>query len=192
MRFVDVPELLRRAADLVPGDARNEAGAGAQEVRDLLAHDEWDTALGVLENFEGIEWQTAEFWDLLAGAARQMWLDRDVAWCRWRASETRNGLVRAGLSLVPPGEGGRGLPVPGAGVLRPMWGIGQADEGLRVAVIWVEHAPEIAPGGHGTVRLLPLSPRDWRHLGPGDVITMHERRPVAGIATIIENRPPRP
>lgn len=41
------------------------------------------------------------------------------------------------------------------------------------------------------VRLAPLQPARWQHLKPGDVITMHEAQPVAGIAHIIEVLPPR-
>ncbi|ANZ13906.1 hypothetical protein ACH4YO_32160 [Streptomyces noursei] len=41
------------------------------------------------------------------------------------------------------------------------------------------------------LRLAPLSPEQWRHLKPGDVITMHEGRPAVGTATVIEVRPPR-
>ena len=72
-----------------------------------------------------------------------------------------------------------------------MWDIGlprcaHGGADLHVARIWVESAPEISPGGRGEVRLLPLTPHDWKHLAPGDVITMHERRPTAGTAEIIE------
>ncbi|MFJ9446299.1 hypothetical protein ACIRRH_31235 [Kitasatospora sp. NPDC101235] len=41
------------------------------------------------------------------------------------------------------------------------------------------------------VRLAPLQPEQWQHLQPGDVITMHEAQPAAGIAEIIEVLPPR-
>ncbi|GLZ13804.1 hypothetical protein Acsp04_40390 [Actinomadura sp. NBRC 104425] len=57
---------------------------------------------------------------------------------------------------------------------------------LYVARLWVERASELPPGARGSVRLAPLSPTRWRRLAPGDVITMHERKPVAGTATIIQ------
>jgi hypothetical protein len=63
---------------------------------------------------------------------------------------------------------------------------------LHVARIWVESAPEISPGERGPVRLAPLTPANWRHLAPGDVITMHEARPVSGTAKITETQHPLP
>jgi hypothetical protein len=69
---MDVPELLRRAADLVPPGARSDAGRCADEIRDYLRQHEWEVALGILQDFDGVQWQTAEFWDLLTRAAQQM------------------------------------------------------------------------------------------------------------------------
>ncbi|BAL88330.1 hypothetical protein AMIS_31100 [Actinoplanes missouriensis 431] len=43
--------------------------------------------------------------------------------------------------------------------------------------MWVESAPELAPGTIGFVRLAPLAPLaplDWRDLQAGQSITMHE------------------
>jgi hypothetical protein len=187
---MDVPELLHAAVDLVPAHARSDAGLDADELRDYLRHDEWEVALGVLEDFDGVQWQTPEYWDLLISAAQQMWLDSDVSWLQWRRSETMHGLIRASLQLVTPETGGRRLPVPRDGRLRPMWSIGRttADghDDRHIARIWVESAPEIPPGGQGPIRLLPLTPQRWRHLNVGDVITMHEREPISGTATITE------
>ncbi|MFJ9696943.1 hypothetical protein [Kitasatospora sp. NPDC101183] len=39
--------------------------------------------------------------------------------------------------------------------------------------------------------LAPLRPERWRHLRPGDVIAMHEGRPVVGLAEVVEVLPPR-
>lgn len=193
---MDVPELLRRAADLVPPSARSDAGLCVGDVRDYLREDEWDVALGILEDFDGIRWQTAEFWDLLADAAQQMSSAGGAAWSRWRRDETLHGIIRADLQLLAPEDGGRRTPVPGAGQLRPMWAIDHPDPtkatALHVARIWVESAQRISPGGRGPIRLAPLTPANWRHLTPGDVITMHERRPVSGIATITEMQYPLP
>ncbi|MEU4221093.1 hypothetical protein AB0F10_37830, partial [Actinoplanes sp. NPDC026623] len=72
----------------------------------------------------------------------------------------------------------------------PLWDIGlvtQAGEpDLAVAVIWVEFAPDLPPGGRGSVRLAPMTAADWRHLGPGDPITMHDGRGACGAAVITE------
>ena len=189
-------KLLRRAADLVPPSARSDAGRGADDVREYLRETEWEMALGILGDFDGIQWQTVEFWDLLTDAAQQMRLRRDAAWFQWRRGETLHGLIRADLQLVAPDDGGRRTPVPGSGQLRPGWAIAHPgpEQGpdLHVARIWVESAPEISPGGHGPIRLAPLTPANWRHLTPGDAITMHERQPVSGTATITEIQHPLP
>ncbi|MFI0448361.1 hypothetical protein [Actinomadura sp. 6N118] len=182
---MDVPELLRQAMALIPGDARSDAGLAAGDVVECLDHHEFEFAFDILEDFYGPHWQTDEYWDLLANAAEQMQLD--ASWCRWRKTETRMGIIRADLQLTDPQTGGRRTAIPGSGVLRPMWALNSAQQpGLHAAAIWVEYMPELPPGGHGPVRLAPLSPEAWRHLTPGDVITMHERQPVAGTATITE------
>ncbi|MFF1744063.1 hypothetical protein [Streptomyces mirabilis] len=83
----------------------------------------------------------------------------------------------------------------GDGRLRPMWDIGNHSAGgereLSIARLWVEYAQEIGLGETADVRPAPMSPEQWRHLKCGDVITMHEARPVAGTATVIEVLPPR-
>jgi hypothetical protein len=189
-----VSELLRRATDLVPPSAGSDAGLCADDVHEYLRETEWDTALGILGDFDGIQWQTVEFWDLLADAAQQMRLRRDAAWFQWRKRETLHGIIRADLLLAAPDNGGRRTPVPGAGQLRPMWVISQPSPergtDLHFARIWVESAPEIGPGGQGPIRLAPLTPANWRHLTPGDVITMHEGQPMSGIAAITEIQHP--
>ncbi len=193
---VKVPELLRRATDLVPPSARSDAGRCADDVREYLLANEWEIALDILEDFDGIQWQTVEFWDLLAGAARQMQLSSSAAWHEWRRRETLHGIIRADLLLAAPDDGGRRTPVPGDGQLRPMWAINQPSPetgtDLHFARIWVEYAPEISPGGQGPIRLAPLTPATWRHLTPGDVITMHEDQPMSGIAAITEIQHPLP
>jgi hypothetical protein len=191
---MDVSEMLRRAADLVPLRARSDAGLTADDVREYLRENELEVALGMLADFEGVHWQTVEFWGLLASVAGQMSLRDDEAWCQWRKGETLHGIIRADLQLVSPDDGGRRMPVPGTGQLRPMWAINhpgrESDTDLHVARIWVEWAPEIGPGERGSIRLSPLTPASWRHLTPGDVITMHERQPVSGSATITEIQRP--
>ncbi|WP_406724303.1 hypothetical protein WJ438_06195 [Streptomyces sp. GD-15H] len=134
------------------------------------------------------------FWSLLADAARQMMLEHSADWCEWRAWETQHGTLRARLSLLSTEEGGRRTAFSGQGQLRPLWDIGnRAPDGgqaVNVARLWVEGAPGLAPGEGATVPLAPLSPEQWRRVQPGDVITMHEGRPVVGMATIIEAAPP--
>ncbi|MFD9222782.1 hypothetical protein ACFWDI_22815 [Streptomyces sp. NPDC060064] len=67
---------------------------------------------------------------LLGEAARQLSQDRTATWCRWRQSVLRRGFLRAELRLLP---GARSTPIPGQGVLRPMWDIDNA--GLNIAVL---------------------------------------------------------
>lgn len=171
-------DLLHRAVALVPAGALSSSGCTAGEVLTYLADDEWELALEVLGDFDGIGWQPAEYWQLLAAAAEELYLPSK--WFRWREAETRLGLLRADLQLVP----GTRDPIPAAGVLRPLWDVGGGD--LRVARVWVESKPELEAGGRATVRLLAMSPEGWHHLAPGDVITMHEGQPVTGTATVIE------
>ncbi|MEV3955612.1 hypothetical protein [Streptomyces albogriseolus] len=125
-----------------------------------------------------------------AAAAEELRLERSAAWCHWREGETRNGVIRADLTLRAPSDGGRRSPADGAGVLRPMWNIGNStpagEPEHNIACIWVEDAPALEPGGRATVRLAPLTPRSWRHLEPGQVITMHETRTVAGTAVVLQ------
>jgi hypothetical protein len=119
-----------------------------------------------------------------------MRLEHSTAWCRWRRRETIHGIIRADLQLLASEDGGRRTPIPGRGKTRPLWDLGQltaaGEPDFRIAVIWVEYAPELVPATTGRIRLAPLDPVPWLQLRPGDVITMHEGRPVAGIATIVE------
>lgn len=123
-----------------------------------------------------------------------MYLERTRRWCHWRGYESVNSVIRAELSLLPPSAGGRSQAIPGDGVLRPMWNLirhpAATKPTLYIARIWVEHAPQLEPGHRGTVRLAPLSPTHWHHLTSGDTITMHERAPIAGSATVGEISPP--
>jgi hypothetical protein len=64
------------------------------------------------------------------------------------------------------------------------WDLG--DGVLRIAVLRVESMPELSPGGRAVVRLRPVDSEAWQHLARGDVIALHERRAVAGVATVIE------
>ena len=179
---------------MVAPTVTNEAGATVADAWEYLQHNEWEVALDILADLDEGWAVTTEWWDLLIEAAEMMWLAEPAGWCRWRRWEAVHGVVRAELRLVPAAEGGRRLPMPGHGVLRPLWDIGRrsaaGDPELHVARIWVEGAPELAAGGCGVVRLAPLTPVNWRALRPGQTIAMHERMPVAGIATVIETSVP--
>jgi hypothetical protein len=187
---VDIADLLARAAAMVPADVVNEAGVTVADVREYLDHDEWDVALDVLMDLHTGWRPTTAWWDLLIDSAELMWLADAAAWCHWGRWESIHGIVRAELRLLSPTEGGRRTPIPGKGILRPLWDLGRrtaaGDPDLLVARIWVESAPALSPGATGSVRLGPLPPALWRHLQPGMTITMHEGRPAVATATIIE------
>ncbi|MFF1560418.1 hypothetical protein [Streptomyces sp. NPDC058279] len=190
---MDVVGMLEAASLLVPEGVATGDDITVSDVWDYLAHDEWEAAFLLLEELAG-EWTAPPgFWEALGRAAETAGLERSREWCRWREAETRLGVVRAELVLRPAGETFRRTPIPGAGVLRPMWDIGRrrADgtRDLYVARVWVEHAPDLAPGARAPVRLLPLTPTRWAHLAPGDRITMYETAVAGGTATVLEARP---
>ncbi|MEU9128772.1 hypothetical protein AB0D08_11770 [Kitasatospora sp. NPDC048540] len=152
-------------------------------------------ALDVLIEIADVRPVPVAFWEKLAEAARQMRMESSRRWCEWRAWEVEHGTIRAILTLLGADEGGRQGPFAGDGRLRPLWDIGHrtaaGQQDLDTARLWVEFTPQLGPGGTADVRLAPLRPGRWRHLEPGDVITMHEVRSAAGIAEIIEVLPPR-
>ncbi|MFE5072597.1 hypothetical protein [Streptomyces halstedii] len=186
----DAFTLLRQAVDLLAEDTAAENGQMVGDVREDIQRQEWEMVLGVLIEIGDVHPVSVDFWELLAKAARQMMLDRSRRWCEWRGWEVRNGTVRATLSLVDVEDGRRRTAFSGDGQLRPMWVIGNrtadGERELNIARLWVEYAQELGPGETADVRLAPLSPEQWRHLKCGDVITMHEARPVAGTATVIK------
>ncbi|MER6165512.1 hypothetical protein [Streptomyces violaceorubidus] len=190
----DAFTLLRRATDLLNEDVRAQSGVTVDDVRDCQRHHEWELVLDLLMEIADEQPVSSRFWSLLEDAARQMMLEHSADWCGWRASETQHGIFRARLSMLGTEEGGRRTAFSGQGQLRPLWDIGnRAPDGgqsTNIARVWVEGAPGLAPGESATVRLAPLSPEQWRHVRPGDVITMHEGRPVVGTAVIIEVSPP--
>jgi hypothetical protein len=191
---MDVLQLLEAACLLVPEEIATENDVTANDVWDYLTHDDWELALRLLEELGDGRPLPLRFWEALAVAAEQMRLETSAAWCRWRCYETRNGVVRADLTLRPAAESRRKTPIRGAGVLRPMWDIGHREPTggpvLDIARLWVEFTPLLAPGERSTVRLAPLDPARWRDLRPGQVITMYEDRSVAATATVLEVRRP--
>ncbi|MFK8849083.1 hypothetical protein [Streptomyces sp. Ac-502] len=189
-----VPQLLESASLLVPEENATENDITVRDVWDYLAHDEWEVALSLLEEFGDGPPLPLAFWARLAEAAEQLRLERSAAWCHWRCSEMRNGWVRAELTLRPAAEARRKSPVPGHGVLRPMWDIGRLSPtggaAVSIADLWVEGMPFLEPGERATVRLVPFSPSHWEHVVAGQRITMHEDRSAAGTAVVLEVHPP--
>ncbi|MFF9884218.1 MULTISPECIES: hypothetical protein [Streptomyces] len=191
---MDVPKLLEAASLLVPEEVATENDITVADVWEYLTHDEWEVALGLLEELGDIQPLPLSFWEALATAAEQMRMEKSAAWCHWRCYETRNGIIRADLTLRPAAEARRQTPIYGAGVLRPMWDIGNrtstGEPALNVAMLWVERRPCLEPGGRASVRLAPLDPQQWQHLESGQVITMHEDRSVAGTAVVLDVQRP--
>ncbi|MFI5636239.1 hypothetical protein ACIA8H_02350 [Streptomyces goshikiensis] len=189
-RRMDVVGILEAASLLVPEGVATDSDVTVSDVWDYLAYDEWEVALDLLQEL-GDGWTAPTgFWDELELAAGMLGLERSREWCSWRGAEARVGVIRAELVLRPAGETFRRTPIPGAGVLRPMWDIGNRREGgapeLDIARVWVEFAPELPPGGRAPVRLLPLNPVRWSHLAPGDRITLYECAVAGGTASILE------
>jgi len=187
---MNVTELLESASLLVPQEVATENDISVEDVWDHLVHDEWQIALNLLEELgDGLPLPLT-FWEQLAEAAAQLGLERSRAWCHWRCSEIRNGMIRADLTLRPAAEARRTTPVSGHGVLRPMWNIGNlsptGSSSVSIARLWVEGMPDLEPGGRATVRLVPLTPAHWTHVRTGQLITMHEDRTVAGTAVVLE------
>ncbi|MFD5543568.1 hypothetical protein ACFWIJ_38645 [Streptomyces sp. NPDC127079] len=187
---MDVTALLESASLLVPEEVATENDLSMRDVWDYLAHDEWQIALSLLEELGDGRPLPLAFWEQLAEAADRLCLERSSAWCHWRCSEIRNGVVRADLTLRPVAESRRRTPISGHGVLRPMWDIGNlspAGEALvSIAGLWVEDLPALEPGGRATVRLVPLTPAHWAHVEAGQRITMHKDRTVAGTAVVLD------
>jgi hypothetical protein len=187
---MDVPKPLEAASLLVPEKIATENDITVNDVWEYLTRDEWEVALGLLEELGDVQPLPLSFWETLATAAKQMRLDKSAAWCHWRCYETRNGIIRADLTLRPATEARRQTPISGAGVQRPMWNMGNrtptGEPALNIAQLWVELTPFLEPDGQASVRLAPLDPSQWQHLQPGQVITMHEDRSVAGTAVVLE------
>ncbi|MGX6601626.1 hypothetical protein ACWKSP_05730 [Micromonosporaceae bacterium Da 78-11] len=186
-----VLEPLRQALVMVPRRATSETGITVVDAVEYLDHHEYETALDILTELGDAYAAETSFWNLLAAAAVEMNLHHAKAWCHWRAAETLHGMIRADLQLLSPEQpGARRTAISGDGVLRPLWNIGlvmpEGHPDLRIARIWVERAPRLEPGASGPLRIAPLGPGGWRHLRPGDQITMHERASPAGTATITQ------
>jgi hypothetical protein len=186
--------LLKTAHLCLAGDSSEEVVISATRVMEYVKGDDWETALLLLEDLGDTHPQSPEFWDLLADAARLLWLKEDAHWYAWRGSEARFGAFRAELRLLPAEDGGRSMPLLPRERLEFLWDIGhrtsQGELSVSFAFLRIEGRDPLPRGGSAPVRLLALTPEHWRHLKPGDSITMHEARPPVGTALITEVIPP--
>jgi len=89
---MDVPKLLEAASLLIPEKIATENDITVSDVWEYLTHDEWEVALGLLEELGDVHPLPLSFWETLATAAEQMRLEKSAAWCHWRGYETRHGL----------------------------------------------------------------------------------------------------
>lgn len=92
-RDMDVPKLLEAACLLVPEEIATEGDITVKDVWEHLTRDEWEVALGLLEELGDRRPLPPGFWETLAGAAEQLRLERSPAWCHWRGYETRHGIL---------------------------------------------------------------------------------------------------
>lgn len=83
--------LLRQAVDLLPEGATTENGVTVGDVREDIRRHEWEMVLGHVTEFGDVHPISLDFWELLAGAARQMMLDRSRRWCEWQGCESPRG-----------------------------------------------------------------------------------------------------
>lgn len=98
---MDVPELLESVGLLVPEATATGNDLTVRDVWDHLVHDEWDTALDLLQELGDGRPPPLTFWEAMAGAAGQLRMERSAAWCHWRCAEIRKGVIRADLTLRP-------------------------------------------------------------------------------------------
>lgn len=109
---MDVSKLLEAASLLVPEDIATENDITVADVWEYLTQDEWEVALGLLEELGDVQPLPLSFWEALATAAEQMRLEKSAAWCHWRCYEARNGIIRADLTLRPAADARDRRPSP--------------------------------------------------------------------------------
>lgn len=98
-------------------------------------------------------------------------------------------LVR--LRVTPTEEGGRRGPVFSG--YRPDWDVGNLHDGeptINGAKVSFEQPSLLEPGAEGTVCLHPLAPELWKHVVPGQCITMREGVRVVGEGVVLQVVPP--
>ena len=98
-------------------------------------------------------------------------------------------VLRIALDLVPEDRGGRRRPVTDGYRASLSFGRRRRDVEPVVhdAVLVLEGADALAPGGHGVARAWPLLPDELpRSLGEGDVFTLLERDRIVARATLLE------
>ena len=71
-RGMDVPRLLEAASLLVPDEAATENDITVNDIWEYLTHDEWEVALGLLEELSDAHPLPLGFWQALATAAEQL------------------------------------------------------------------------------------------------------------------------
>ena len=129
-----------------------------------------EIALGLLEEFGDGRSLPLAFWEKLADAAEQLRLERSAAWCHWRCSEIRHGVIRADLTLVLPlrRDALRQSPAPvfcdpcgTSDISRPPVDVRSASPrfGLRTCPIW-------SPAGEPRFDSSPLLPPTGRTSSP--------------------------
>lgn len=95
------------------------------------------------------------------------------------------------LSLLSTAHGGRASPIRSD--YRPMWNLGNTWAGrptLNDARVFLVDLTELAPGDSGVARIVPIAPRFWAGVGPGQVIPMLEGQHVVGEATVLQGPEP--
>jgi hypothetical protein len=161
---------------------------GLDAFQDYLDHNELQLAADVLDDLGNERGDLPRaFWEALAYAYENMQLEPSARRCRVRIQEAEHGFVEAQLTLTPTGTGGRSTPI--FTEYRPDWNIGHRTEAgepaLTGAMVTLEDAQALAPGGSGRVRLHPRLPEAWHHLTPGTEIAMHEGSRVVGKAVVL-------
>lgn len=103
--------------------------------------------------------------------ALNAWQSGSSAWCYWRCSEIRNGVIRADSALLPAATARRQTAIPGPGVLRPMGDIGNSApsgvQAVNIARLWIENAPHWNRVSEPWFASCPWDPSQWQHVRVG-------------------------
>lgn len=114
MRGMDVLALLKSASLLVPEETASENDVTVNDVWEYLARDEWETALGLLEELGDVRSLPAAFWASMAAAAEELRLERSAAWCHWREGRpcTVSSAPTSPCARRPTADAGHLSPAP--------------------------------------------------------------------------------
>ena len=103
---------------------------------------------------------------------------------QWRRVIGHDGYLLADLRLATSEEGGRGRAVQ-SGCHAQWWLEGREERWVGSGPLDVIAAPSIKPGTTGTVRIHPMTPREWQGIAPGAVLHLRERvGQTPGVATV--------